>query len=118
MAKVLLVDDEEDIREGFARFLGKNGMEVVQAENGQQGLELTATSQFDLIVSDVRMPVMTGVEFLQEFRNRNPDTPFVLCTGYSDTPEQECLKAGANRVLKKPVKRKILLEEIQQLLKG
>ena len=97
--------------------LAKNGYHVVEAENGKQALELTQTDNFDLIVTDVKMPEMTGVEFLSSIRQSGSQTPVILCTGFSDTSEEDCRRMGANQVLVKPVKRKTLLAEIEQLLK-
>ncbi len=81
---LLLVDDEAFILNALKRLLRRDGYHILTAESGQQGLEVLATTPVDVIVSDQRMPGMTGVEFLREARKRSPDTVRIVLSGYTE----------------------------------
>lgn len=81
---LLLVDDEAFILNALKRLLRRDGYHILTAEGGRQGLEVLATTPVDVIVSDQRMPGMTGVEFLREARKRFPDTVRIVLSGYTE----------------------------------
>ncbi len=83
-ATVLCVDDEQNILSALRRLLRPEGYKLVFANNGQEGLEAMEKEPVDLIISDMRMPVMDGARFLTEISQRWPDTVRILLTGYSD----------------------------------
>lgn len=82
--RILVVDDEPSILSSLRRLLRANGMEVFTAESGQAGLAFLAQQPVDVVVSDMRMPVMDGAQFLEQVFSRWPDTKRILLTGYSD----------------------------------
>ena len=81
---VLLVDDEANILTSLKRLFRPSGYTVFTAESGQAGLEIVETEKIDLIISDMRMPNMSGAEFLQHVRARDPNIVRILLTGFSD----------------------------------
>jgi diguanylate cyclase (GGDEF)-like protein/putative nucleotidyltransferase with HDIG domain len=81
MAKILLADDEEGLRLLMGRQLRRAGHEVVQAEDGQQAAERLDAEEFDLVVSDMRMPRLDGMGLLAHAKNIAPDTEFIILTG-------------------------------------
>lgn len=81
---LLLVDDEENILSSLRRLLRRDGYRILTANGGQAGLEILATETVDVIVSDQRMPHMTGVEFLRHAKERSPDTIRMVLSGYTD----------------------------------
>lgn len=81
---LLLVDDEENILKAIRRALRSINVHVLMATSGKQGLELLAQQPVNLIISDMRMPEMTGAEFLSQAAQNYPDIPRILMTGYSD----------------------------------
>lgn len=81
---LLLVDDEGFILNAIKRLLRRDGYHVLTAESGQQGLQILETTPVDVIVSDQRMPGMTGVEFLREARKRYPKTIRMVLSGYTE----------------------------------
>ena len=81
---LLLVDDEAFILNALKRLLRRDGYHILTAEGGRQGLEVLASNPVDVIVSDQRMPGMTGVEFLREARKRFPDTVRIVLSGYTE----------------------------------
>ena len=81
---LLLVDDEENILSSLRRLLRRDGYTILTASGGKAGLELMATHPVDVIVSDQRMPGMTGVEFLQKAKQMDPDSVRMVLSGYTD----------------------------------
>lgn len=81
---ILLVDDEENILSALRRVLRREGYQILSAASGREGLELLATHPIDVIVSDQRMPNMTGVEFLRRAKESHPDTVRIVLSGYTE----------------------------------
>lgn len=81
---LLLVDDEENITSALVRLLRRDGYRILRANSGEAGLELLAQNEVGVIISDQRMPGMTGVEFLGKVRELYPDTVRVVLSGYTE----------------------------------
>ena len=110
--KVLVVDDDRALRELLADYLGRVGFEVRTAQDGRAGLHALGESRFDLILTDYRMPAMTGLEMATYIRRSDTITPIILITGDSSTLDSEVIaQAGITRVLPKPLKINELLSE-------
>ena len=101
---VLVVDDEEAIRQALERFITRLGYRAVLARDGVTALERVAQHRFDLMLCDVRMPGVSGVELVPRVLERDPDVAIVMLTAV-DEPRTavECLKLGAYDYLIKPV---------------
>lgn len=84
LATLLLVDDEASILSSLRRLLRPAGYKIHLAESGRAGLEILEREPIDLVVSDMRMPEMSGAQFLEQVRNRWPETTRILLTGYAD----------------------------------
>src|SRR5919201_1680625 len=80
--KILVVDDEESLRSLFKQVLEKEGYEVVCAASGEEALQQLKTQWFDLAISDLRMPGLTGIEFMREGKALSPAMPYIMLTGY------------------------------------
>lgn len=93
--KILVVDDVDTIARVYARFLERQGYEVRIAFNGDEALIEFERFKPDLIVSDIRMPRMSGFELASEIRKKKPDQKIILMTGYAD--EAEVLEQQKNR---------------------
>ena len=120
--RALVIDDEEVVRQLFGMYLGRNGYEVVAAENGVVGLDLLRKNlPVDVVLVDWTMPEMNGLAFLQAVRGDSAlaKVPVLLVTG-DGTPGQmeQARAAGANGVLVKPVTNRILMEKIKALGSG
>ena len=103
-AKILLIDDETRILQTFARTLRLEGYTVITAEDGEQGLALYHQEQPDIVMLDLRMPGMSGLEVLQAIRERDPEANVILFTAHGDKDAViEALRAGASDFLSKPV---------------
>lgn len=102
--KVLVVDDDRTLRELLADYLGRVGFEVHTAPDGRAGLHALGESHFDLILTDYRMPAMTGLEMAACIRRSDTITPIILITGDSYTLGPEVIaRAGITMVLPKPL---------------
>src|SRR5918997_1068218 len=103
MANLLIVDDEPGMRQLLSHVFGRAGHAVRAAENGAKALELLRAEPADLIVSDVKMPDMNGIELLRRLREFLPDAGVVLMTASAtvDTA-REAFKLGADDFIQKP----------------
>ncbi len=117
--RVLLVEDERPVRESIARLLGQSGYSVAQAENGVAALEALGRSTsepFDLLVTDVVMPQMSGPELVRKVRKISPDLPVVFMTGYSTEALQRHGVHADEMVMHKPIAAKKLLKQVRSAL--
>src|SRR5256712_12518680 len=95
-AKILIVDDERSIRELLEIFLKKEGFGVSSASSGEEGLAQVKASEFDLIISDIKMTDMSGIDFLRELRNTSFGGQFILLTAFASAETAiQALKMGA-----------------------
>ena len=88
MATILVIDDEQGIRNLLDTLLRRKGYDVILAESGRKGLELFRREHPDVIVLDLKMPEMDGIEVLEQVRSLNPDQHVIILTG-AGTPEME-----------------------------
>ena len=104
-SRVLVVDDEESIREFLEIMLRKEGYEVTCAEDGQKALETIKKKSIDLVISDLQMPNMTGIELLRNVRDQYPEMLFMMITAFGTTETAvEAMKLGAYDYITKPFK--------------
>lgn len=104
--KILVVDDEENNREIFCRRLNKRGYSTVSVPSGKAALQPLKEQPFDLILLDVNMPEMDGVEVLKKARETHSQfkLPIIMCTARSQSEDiVQALEAGANDYLTKPI---------------
>lgn len=103
--RILVVDDEESIREFLEIMLKKEGFEVTCAEDGAKAKDILAKKSFDMVISDLQMPNMTGIELLKHVKESYPDLVFMLITAFGTTESAvEAMKMGAYDYLTKPFK--------------
>ncbi len=104
-SRILVVDDEESIREFLDIMLRKEGYDVTCAEDGQKAIDLLAKKSFDLVISDLQMPNVTGIELLRSVRDHYPDLLFMMITAFGTTETAvEAMKLGAYDYITKPFK--------------
>ncbi|MBI5557922.1 MAG: response regulator, partial [Deltaproteobacteria bacterium] len=96
MSTILVVDDELSMREFLKILLEKEGYEAVTAADGEKGLKAVQGREFDLVISDIRMPGMGGLEFLDSVKKTNPELPFIMITAFA-SPEDavQAMRNGA-----------------------
>ena len=104
--RILVVDDEENIRHMLSLILKKEGYKVSTAEDGQEALEKIERGEFDMVLCDVRMPRLTGIELLEKLREQSIDTTMIVMSAYGNIDSAiEAMKAGAYDYLSKPFKK-------------
>lgn len=116
-ARVLVVDDEPEVRDVVATILRDSGMTVQEATDGQEALAAMADTPADLVITDLTMPGISGLELARELRARSPQLPILLLTGWG--PEWDGVTVNpelVNGVLKKPVRLATLVDQVSQLL--
>ena len=84
MARILIVEDEESVREFVARVLAMHGHSLVVAQDGAEAVALMADTHFDLLLSDIAMPLMDGISLALKVRATRPHMPILLMTGFAD----------------------------------
>lgn len=120
MESVLIIDDEADIRDILAYNLKKEGFTVYTASNGKEGIEIARTSQPDIVILDVMMPEMDGIEVCEILRNDASTKHIRICflTARSEDYSQIAgLDAGADDYVAKPIKPRVLISRIKALLR-
>jgi len=118
---IIVVDDEEPLAKLGQRRLERHGYKVEYRTDPIEVLELVTNNpdQYDLIITDMAMPRMTGAELATEIQKINPNLPVILCTGYSDTIDGDKAKdIGVKAFLMKPIDAKILAETVRKILDG
>ena len=114
---ILIVDDEEIIRESLSFILTKEGYQVQEASDGRMALELVKKDSFDLILTDLEMPEMKGIELLEQVSVLSPETPVVIVTAYGSIDSAiAALRKGAVDYILKPVEFDELLVKMRRLL--
>ncbi len=105
MDKLLLIDDEPDILRVLTMSLKADGYDVVSAQNGPEGIAAFEKEKPDIVITDVKMPGMDGIEVLKKIKNLNADTEVIIITGHGDIENAiEALKHGASDFINKPVR--------------
>jgi PAS domain S-box-containing protein len=109
--KILAIDDEPVVRDSIAAYLEDSGFAVIQAGDGQEGLRKLRAETPDLILLDLRMPEMDGLEFLEIMNQEAPDTPVIVVSGTGVLQDAiEALRAGAHDFVTKPILDMAVLE--------
>lgn len=114
--KIFYVEDEPYIREGFVRFLRRRTDNLYVYTNGQEALDAFDEQKPDLIITDIRMPVMDGLEMAEKLKSKNPQLPIIVTTGHND--ENLFLKSidiGIDKYIKKPVNFVELIDVIKKM---
>ncbi len=114
-ARVLLVDDEEDFINTLASRLEVRGLKVTSATRGVEAVELVANQRFDIVVLDLAMPGIDGLETLKRIKEQDPDAEIIMLSGHGNLHSGvEAIKLGAEDFLEKPVDIRELLGKIEE----
>lgn len=116
--KILVVDDSDDTREMMAKLLELESFAVVTAADGWAGLQMAAAECPDLIITDINLPKLNGIEMIKALRQQPEfgDVPIMALTAYGSNMAAEALKAGADYAETKPIEFDSLIVGIQKLL--
>lgn len=117
LATILVVEDEEILAEIISEWLNSQGYRALTAENGQVALAKLTTETVDVIITDVRMPVMDGVALLKRLKSMGKCKPnIILITGFSDLPAREAYGLGVEAILEKPFEHDDIMAVLEKIL--
>jgi CheY-like chemotaxis protein len=116
--KILVVEDNLDTRELFHLYLTTEGFTVVTACDGREGLYMAQAERPDLIITDMNMPNLNGIELVKQLRllPEFKDVPIIVCTAFGIENRDNAIRAGANRAVDKPTHFESLIDDINELL--
>lgn len=115
--KVLVVDDEPVVRASCRRVLGREGYHVETAESGRDGLGRACATPYDVVITDLRMPDLDGMELIRQLRKRDAATPVLVITGYGSIASAvEAVRLGACGYLEKPFTPMRLVQAVREAL--
>lgn len=116
--KILLVDDEAGFTDVLTKRMSKRGFEVVSADSGTEAIRILRKEDFDVVVLDLKMEDMDGIEVLQVIRKMVPELPVIMLTGHgSETAAKDGLRYGAYDYLLKPCDLEELMAKIREAAK-
>ncbi len=119
MARILLAEDEDGVREFVSRVLTLNGHSVLEAHDGAQAVELMDKHHFDLLLTDIVMPVMDGISLALKVRDTRPAVPIILMTGYANESQRaHNLSVLIEELLSKPFNKDQLMKAVNDALSG
>jgi len=120
MARILIIEDDDQTRSMLRQVLEREGYEVVDAPDGREGIRLYRGKPTDLIITDIIMPEKEGIETIMELKRDFPDVKIIAMSGGGRIGPDEYLhvakKLGAQRTFAKPVEREEMLKAIRELL--
>ena len=116
MSRILIIDDEEMVRSMLREVLQQDGHEIVEASDGQAGIEQCHEHNIDLIITDIMMPQKDGFETIRELTRTHPDIKIIALTGYGLHNLPVAYDLGASKVFEKPIKPRDLREAVKDLL--
>jgi len=113
--KILVIDDEDSVREYLAMMLEREGYDVAQASDGKKALKVAGSESFDVVITDIQLPARDGIQVLKSLRESDPTTPVIIVTGHASQESAiEALNLGAFYYLLKPVSN----EELKQVVRN
>ncbi len=116
--RILVVDDETDIRESLAKLLEKKGFACDAAGSGEEAIDCFEADPYDVVITDIRMPGMSGLDLVNQIKERMPDTIVLLMTAHASLDTAiEAVREGASDYLTKPVRLDNVVHKIRTLLR-
>jgi two-component system chemotaxis response regulator CheY len=117
MPKILIVDDAAFMRLRVAKLLTENGYEVLEAGDGQEGVEQYKNNKPDMVLMDITMPIMDGITAVQEIKKHDPNAVVVMCSALGQqSMVMNSVKAGAKDFIVKPYQPEKILEIIKRFI--
>lgn len=116
MRSIMIVDDETAMREILKLML--KGYRILEASNGKEAVEIYRRERPDIVLMDIMMPVMSGIDAIKEIRKIDPDAKIVAITAYASSKGDKALEAGVKLILRKPFTRKEVIKVIEEITKS
>ncbi len=114
---ILLVDDDQEFRKAMKKMFERSGYSVTLAADGQEALNILSKDTFDLIISDLRMPNLNGMQLMEELKKKNVKIPVIFITAYGEVESyMDLMNLGAFEYINKPVKGQEILNVARKAL--
>lgn len=113
---ILVIEDDTEVLSVIIKYLSQLGYEVITASDGMEGLKRLESGGFDLVITDIVMPYVSGVGVVTALKKKKPHIPVIAITGYGKEPEAVAVEKKADLVLAKPVRMSVLKDYIEELL--
>jgi len=113
---ILIVEDDPNVRSMLVKHLVKSGYRIIEATDGMEALKRLEQDQYDLVLTDIVMPYISGVGVVTALKKKWPHIPVIAMTGFGKEPESAAMERNADLVLPKPVKMSLLMKHIARLL--
>jgi DNA-binding response OmpR family regulator len=111
--RVLVIDDEQIVLDSVRRILSQEGYEVDTAQSSRQGLELALSREYNLVLTDIRMPEIGGMRILRDIKRKKPALPVIIITGYATVQSAvQAMQLGATNYIEKPFTPEVLLNAV------
>ena len=114
--KILLVEDHAASRANISRFLRLHSYQVVEVSDGEEALKLLATETIDLVVSDLALPTIHGLNLTQQIKSKWPNVPVIIISGFMSDEAGRLILDGKGEFLAKPLDLTVLASKVHQLL--
>jgi len=117
MVRIMIIEDDEEMRSLLKDFFEEEGFETDSVSNGVDALQMFSKDHFDLVITDIRMPGLTGLDILPRIRRLKPETPVIVMTAYgSDDVRRRAFERGATTYLEKPIQLSKLRSVIREMV--
>jgi CheY-like chemotaxis protein len=113
---ILVIEDDTEVLSVIIKYLSQLGYEVITASDGMEGLKRLESGGFDLVITDIVMPYVSGVGVVTALKKKKPRIPVIAITGYGKEPEAVAVEKKADLVLAKPVRMSVLKDYVEELL--
>ena len=113
---ILVIEDDQTLLLMLKQYLEKAGYHVINAINGLEGLKLLESADYDLVITDINMPYVSGIGVISAVKGKHPNIPAVAITGFGEEPLRAAKEKKANVMLNKPFEMSTLLGHIEKLL--
>ncbi len=114
--RILIIEDDLDVLSAFVKYFTHVGYEIIIATDGMEGLKKIEAGGYDLVITDIVMPFVSGVGVVTTLKDQKPDIPVIAITGFGKEPEAAAMEKKADFVLAKPVRISLLKEYVATLL--
>jgi CheY-like chemotaxis protein len=116
VSRILVIDDNETVRDVIRQLLEFGGHEVSECEDGPKGLEAQRTNPFDLVIVDIQLPGISGFEVIRCLRDEEKGVRIIAVAGRTEKTLEKAIEAGADRIMTKPLRLRPFLEIVNELL--
>ena len=113
---LLIIEDDKQVRSMMENYFEYFGFDIITASNGMDGLKMVESEQYDLVITDIVMPYISGIGIISVVKKRSPDLPVIAITAYGKNPEKLAAEKQADVVLRKPFKMETLKNHVTRLL--